>query len=216
MPGSSRGAYGACSATCGSGTQTRTRGGSCAPYSESRSCNEGNCPQACGQWTQWAACPVTCGGGTRSRSREGGCTSFTESEACNTAACPAACTDWGQWTGCSTTCGAGTRSRSRQPTLRPMLVISEPAPWLLPRPRPPLPPRWRPTAAQARPVAAPGSSGPPALRVAGRSHACAPVGANANPSSSPRRVPSLPALRRSPPTPARPPTLALHPIPAHP
>ena len=96
-------------------------------------------------------------------------------------------------------------------TLRPMLVTSAPAPWPLPRPPPrPRPPRPVP----ARPAAAPGRCGPPAPQAAVRPLGCAPAQANANPSWSRRPVPSSPAQRLRHPTQA--PTLAHHPIPAHP
>ena len=107
--------WGACSATCGSGTQTRTYkittqqagGGNSCPKGdgakETRACpNLPACavPVNCvGAWGEWTGCSAGCGGGTRSRTyyittpaANGGTAcpktnGQTESEACNTTAC---------------------------------------------------------------------------------------------------------------------------------
>eukprot|EP01006_Ploeotia_vitrea_P028505 TRINITY_DN61182_c0_g1_i2.p1 TRINITY_DN61182_c0_g1~~TRINITY_DN61182_c0_g1_i2.p1 ORF type:complete len:763 (-),score=91.44 TRINITY_DN61182_c0_g1_i2:106-2394(-) len=93
------GAYGACSATCGGGTQTRTRqcnnptpsnggancaltaGGTGTTEQEQQSCNPDACPAGTvvdGGWAPWGDygdCSVTCGGGIQTRSRS--CTAPT-------------------------------------------------------------------------------------------------------------------------------------------
>ena len=117
--------WGACSATCGAGTQTRTyrittqqaAGGNSCPKgdgaTESRACP--NLP-ACvasvncvGAWGEWSGCSAGCGGGTRTRTyyvstpASGSGTACpntngqTQSEACNTTACCDAATA-GEWT----------------------------------------------------------------------------------------------------------------------
>ena len=107
--------WGPCSATCGSGTQTRTYkittqqagGGNSCPKAdgatETRACpNLPACAVAVncvGAWGAWGGCSVGCGGGTRSRTyyvttpaANGGTAcpktnGQSESEACNTTAC---------------------------------------------------------------------------------------------------------------------------------
>ncbi|WAR18814.1 MLP-like protein [Mya arenaria] len=104
--------WNACSVTCGDGTQSRSRtctnpepqfgGQDCiGVFTESQSCNDGQCPIDGGYtvWSLWDACSMTCGEGTQSRSRT--CTNpepqnggldcigdFTESSTCNFAPCP--------------------------------------------------------------------------------------------------------------------------------
>ncbi|VDD90570.1 unnamed protein product, partial [Enterobius vermicularis] len=101
-----------CSASCGGGTQTRTRlcirvAGqtlSCSgPSSETRNCN----PQPCcnwGQWGPWSSCSVTCGNGVSIRSRECSCSQGCQGESiqeqtCTNAPCQESCN-----TGCSSCC----------------------------------------------------------------------------------------------------------------
>ena len=116
--------WGACSATCGSGTQTRkykittqqAGGGNSCPKAdgatETRACpNLPACAVAVncvGDWGTWTGCSAGCGGGTRSKTyyittpaANGGTAcpktnGQTESEACNTTACCDAATtgDW--------------------------------------------------------------------------------------------------------------------------
>nr|XP_022344318.1 SCO-spondin-like isoform X5 [Crassostrea virginica] len=131
--------YGACTVTCGGGTQVRNRtctnpapqylGADCVgDPSSSQSCNTHNCPID-GSWTSWgswASCSETCGGGVQSRTRSctnpapqyGGanCVGMSSStQTCNTQNCPidGAWTSWGSYGACTVTCGGGTQTRSR-------------------------------------------------------------------------------------------------------
>ncbi|XP_031566332.1 uncharacterized protein LOC116301420 [Actinia tenebrosa] len=77
--------WSSCSATCGGGSQSRTRtctnpppandGRSCeGTSSETKSCATNTCPPpkidgGWSDWTSWSSCPVTCGGGSQSRTR---------------------------------------------------------------------------------------------------------------------------------------------------
>ena len=130
--------WGKCTATCGGGTQLRTRGVSspashggdaCGDLFESRTCNTDACsvPVACevSEWGAWDECSVDCGGGTQSRARSvvvpasgGGaaCPLLTESRTCNDDACvgePVDCviSEWGPWSEC--VAGSADQSRSR-------------------------------------------------------------------------------------------------------
>ncbi|XP_078312803.1 coadhesin-like [Crassostrea virginica] len=133
------GSYGACTVTCGGGTQERQRtctnpapqyGGANCPGStvSSQACNTQNCPID-GAWSSWGAygtCSVTCGGGTQSRTRT--CTNptpqyggaacpgtDTTSQDCNTQICiiDGAWGAWGTWGDCTKSCASGRKSRSR-------------------------------------------------------------------------------------------------------
>jgi hypothetical protein len=130
------GAWGACSVTCATGTQTRTRpvaaaatfgGKTCgASLTHTRACTKTACPIHCAmaQWAGWTTCTATCAGGMQSRVRViatqpqfGGlaCNHKNEAQTCNTFACPVNCvsSSWGSWAGCSTTCGSGVQQRAR-------------------------------------------------------------------------------------------------------
>jgi hypothetical protein len=106
-------ASGACSASCGGGTQIQTyrittpaaNGGTACPYAngftQSQACNTERCPVDCqGAWSAFGSCSLPCGGGTQSKNftistpaAYGGkaCpypNGFTQSQACNTQSCP--------------------------------------------------------------------------------------------------------------------------------
>nr|XP_051676343.1 hemicentin-1 isoform X2 [Oryctolagus cuniculus] len=131
--------WGACSTSCGKGTQTRARlcsnpppafGGSYCDGAETQMqiCNERHCPVD-GKWTTWAswsACTVSCGGGARQRRRD--CTdpapqyggsrcdgSDVQSDFCNTDPCPTHgnWSPWSGWGACSRTCNGGQMRRYR-------------------------------------------------------------------------------------------------------
>ena len=98
--------FGACSATCGGGTQTRTRtvtqqptsgGQGCPPLTETQGGNTQECPINCvvGEY-QFGACSVTCGGGTQTKTRDVirqpnsiglPCPELEEQQQCNTQPC---------------------------------------------------------------------------------------------------------------------------------
>ncbi|XP_046330804.2 SCO-spondin-like isoform X15 [Haliotis rufescens] len=127
--------WGACSDTCGGGTQDRTRsctapkfgGVDCQdPAVDTMACNTNHCPVdgVWLDWSKWGECSATCGGGSMKRVRVcdppkyGGadCVGDTEElESCNPNLCPIPGDwfTWEQWSTCSVTCGGGTKSRSR-------------------------------------------------------------------------------------------------------
>eukprot|EP00993_Chasmostoma_nieuportense_P005588 NODE_620_length_2008_cov_220.447103_g576_i0.p1 GENE.NODE_620_length_2008_cov_220.447103_g576_i0~~NODE_620_length_2008_cov_220.447103_g576_i0.p1 ORF type:complete len:643 (-),score=45.94 NODE_620_length_2008_cov_220.447103_g576_i0:79-1953(-) len=123
-------AFSACSATCGTGTQTQTRsctnpppsagGNSCSGLSiQSQTCNVQSCAVN-GGWSAWSAfstCSVTCGSGTQTQTRSctnpvpsGGGSSCVglslQSQSCNVAACPTAAgwSSWGAFGACRDDC----------------------------------------------------------------------------------------------------------------
>jgi len=72
--------WSACSATCGSGTRTRSRtvtqeplgrGKPCGDLEASEACKVKECPVPCelSEWEDWGDCSTTCGKGTRTRTR---------------------------------------------------------------------------------------------------------------------------------------------------
>uniref|UniRef100_A0A8C3YS46 Hemicentin-1 n=1 Tax=Catagonus wagneri TaxID=51154 RepID=A0A8C3YS46_9CETA len=128
-----------CSASCGKGTQTRTRlcnnpppsfdGSYCdGAETQMQVCNERHCPidGKWTTWTSWSACTVSCGGGARQRTRDcsdpapqyGGnkCEgSDVQSDFCNSDSCPTH-GNWSPWSGwgtCSRTCNGGQMWRYR-------------------------------------------------------------------------------------------------------
>ncbi len=133
--------WGKCSATCGGGTQERTRkvktqaqngGKACPVLTETQACNTQPCPVDCevDKWTDWGICSKTCGSGTQNRSRNvktqpknGGkeCPVLTETQACNTQACPVDCkvSDWSLWDPCTKDCGGGTQKRTKSIITQP-------------------------------------------------------------------------------------------------
>ncbi|XP_013378635.1 SCO-spondin [Lingula anatina] len=130
-----------CDATCGGGTQSRSRtctnpppsnnGADCVgPSSETRTCNPDACPVPVdgmwSTWSGWTGCSVTCGTGSQSRSRtctnpppsNGGADCIggtTESQICTLDPCPidGGWGSWSTWSSCTVTCGGGVISRSR-------------------------------------------------------------------------------------------------------
>jgi len=125
------GAWGACTAQCGGGSQTRSyatstasaNGGEKCPASPAtRACNEQACAVDCvSTWGAWGACSKQCGGGTQQRSisistkdAHGGkaCPASPISQACNTHECPVDCKGrMGGWSSCSKGCGGGTKTQ---------------------------------------------------------------------------------------------------------
>jgi len=135
------GTYGACSLSCGGGTQTRTvqckTGGSVVSSSlcsqpvpaASQSCNTQPCHTYAWSTGSFFACTASCGGGTQTRTvqcvRDGNTVvddSFcagsgskpSTSQACNPQACPTYAWSTGNFLACSTTCGGGTQTRTVQ------------------------------------------------------------------------------------------------------
>jgi hypothetical protein len=131
--------FGACSASCGGGTQSRRAhviepaqpGGSC-PYTEgqvvaSQACNSQPCGMNCSYYADasFGACSAACGGGVQYRFNHvtvpavGGGTcpvtdgSVAEAQGCNTQPCPVDCTFTQDATfgACSTPCGTGQQVR---------------------------------------------------------------------------------------------------------
>uniref|UniRef100_H2ZLG8 Spondin-like TSP1 domain-containing protein n=1 Tax=Ciona savignyi TaxID=51511 RepID=H2ZLG8_CIOSA len=132
--------WGACSVSCGSGTQARTRavtvspangGAGCPATTEYKSCNiqKQNCQVS--HWSFWGTCSKSCGAGTQSRSRTvtvspancgSACPPLQDSKACTGIQCPAHCqvSAWTTWSDCSVSCGAGSHSRTRSITIHPV------------------------------------------------------------------------------------------------
>ncbi len=96
-------AWGACSASCGGGTQTRTD--NCG-NTENQACNTQSCPTT-GPYTYgaWSACSASCGGGTQTRTETCSYDTCTgqqaTSQACNTQSCGPVC----NWTNITPVCG---------------------------------------------------------------------------------------------------------------
>ena len=134
------GDWGACSAPCGGGTQSRTvncvdengnivAGSLCDPNTKpsiSQLCNVDSCHTYHWLAGDWGSCSATCGGGTQSRTvsclDENGnivagslCDPNTKpatSQSCNTDPCPTYHWLAGDWGSCSATCGGGTQART--------------------------------------------------------------------------------------------------------
>ncbi len=118
------GDYGACSATCGGGTQTQIivvpaqYGGACNP--DTRACNTDPCPVDC--TGEWSACEGACGTDTGSQTftvtqpkvGSGAACEFDDgaTRACTTDPCPEDCVGaWGECAGeCSTEPTVGTQT----------------------------------------------------------------------------------------------------------
>ena len=133
-------AWGACTKTCGDGTQERTRdttvaaslgGRGCPITKEDRACATQACPVDCTTtaWTPFSHCSVTCGKGTQWRMREvtahaeyGGqeCSERFQQKVCDAGLCATHCevSAWTGWTPCTKSCGTGAQSRARTITKR--------------------------------------------------------------------------------------------------
>jgi hypothetical protein len=145
---SSWGEWGTCSASCGSGFQTRVRvvtrkglsgGKGCPALSQSQYCNNGGpCPVHCtvSRWSDWGACSRSCGSGRRTRARlviqhaanaGAQCPALTSSEPCATQGCPVDCklSAFGTFTPCDAPNGnagcvaSGTQSATRTVVVAP-------------------------------------------------------------------------------------------------
>lgn len=132
---------GACTKTCGGGTQTSTRqvvlpvsgGAACPPLKMVSSCATEACPVDCvmGAWSGWSECSALCDGGFQERVRNvvqspqsGGqvCPQLVDMQACNSRACNRDCllTDWSGWSTCSLPCGGGTATRKKKVSRNPL------------------------------------------------------------------------------------------------
>jgi hypothetical protein len=135
------GTYGACSASCGTGAQTRVRmivathgqNFQCPWLSETRPCERQACPTDCivTDWTLYETCSKTCGGGSQQSTRQvtrgastGGakCPELVQTKTCNTEVCAVDCavTIFNPWTACDVSCGNGTQTRQRLITRDPI------------------------------------------------------------------------------------------------
>ncbi|XP_078487952.1 uncharacterized protein LOC100179634 isoform X3 [Ciona intestinalis] len=121
--------WSSCTASCGTGGQTRTRNciggtygsiGCTGMIQQTQDCNTQVCPSF-SDWSPWTSCSVTCGRGTRSHIRfcingdvgDDGCIGSVDgTEECIRGLC-AYWTDWSIWSGCSEPCGGGNTSRYR-------------------------------------------------------------------------------------------------------
>jgi len=135
-------AWGACTRSCGGGTQLRFRkphkvaqhGGAECPteMEQRRACNTDACPINCdlSEWSGWTTCTRSCGAGTSSRSRSvvaaaalgGTCAHLGEQRPCNLVACPSDCVHsrWTPFSECSASCATGTRTRTRNILAQPV------------------------------------------------------------------------------------------------
>jgi hypothetical protein len=123
------GPFSDCSATCGTGVQTRHRelltpaahgGKACPEMHNSRSCMEGVCPVDCevGDWSGWSPCTVTCGTGRELRTRMmlraaanhgRKCPPLSNHRSCKKEECKLPCVmgPWSDWDACTLTCSTG-------------------------------------------------------------------------------------------------------------
>jgi len=131
----------ACTASCGTGSQSRTRsplregqynGVACSTHAHQdvQTCNDHNCPIDCklGDWLNWGACSKTCGLGKHTRHRlvtvqpqHGGKACpwphpMGETRGCTMGECISNCemTSWNNWSSCSKSCNTGYQMRRRE------------------------------------------------------------------------------------------------------
>ncbi|KAF8819960.1 sushi domain (scr repeat) domain-containing protein, partial [Cardiosporidium cionae] len=138
-------AWSSCTATCGSGSQRRTRsiiknknefGRTCPPLSENQVCGSYPCPTDCvvSTWNNWSSCNGACGEATRTRTRSvitppsldplgAACGPTRQTSVCVGAQgmCGSDCrvSEWSTWSQCEVNCGGGFSFRSRA-------IISQP------------------------------------------------------------------------------------------
>jgi complement component 6 len=129
-------AWSTCTATCGEGTQDKSRsvithddhgGYQCPTLSDYRACNLNHCEVDCKvtAFGQWSSCSRSCGGGFQTQDRTvitqpayGGaeCPMLQNMTICaNSTVCPTDCemTTWGIFSVCSKSCGSGSKIQRR-------------------------------------------------------------------------------------------------------
>ena len=138
-------AWGACTKSCGAGTQARNRtvvapplhgGAACGALNGTRACATAPCPNECNATKICNVCDNCC----KEYIPDG-----ATCDLCVKENCPVDCkvAAFGNWSACSTSCGAGTRLRARNVTV-PTRYKGKPCPALnessaCPAPRPPCP-----------------------------------------------------------------------------
>ena len=108
------GSWGACSVSCGGGSQARTCTNQCGnAVSQSQSCTDNSGYSTASSCGSWSACSTKCGSGTQSRTCNNLCSStFTQSQGCYDNSGSSAISSCGSWGSCSTKCGSGTQTRT--------------------------------------------------------------------------------------------------------
>ena len=117
--------WGACSESCGGGTQTKTIttetcDGKTTTETKTQSCNTACCttPRT-DVISDWGACSTSCGGGVQYRTLrtyecDGSYSDRQESQQCNTqSCCSGASVSYSDWGACSTSCGGGVQYRTK-------------------------------------------------------------------------------------------------------
>jgi hypothetical protein len=115
-----QGSWGACSVSCGGGTQNFTittppaNGGAACPASP-QSCNTQSCSLPIDCQGYWSSCSKPCGGGTEiftvtTSPANGGLACPSSPRPCNTESCSQPTDCEGVWSACSAACGGGSQS----------------------------------------------------------------------------------------------------------